>query len=78
MKYLPIGIMAVSLVSGYTLLQSRVANSEDKLVKVESRVDKQSEDFQQLNVSQVQIQSKVDQIYDLSRDLKDAIKELKK
>jgi len=78
MKFLPIGIMAVSLISGYTLLQARVGSTEERVAKVEQENDEQYKAYAQINVSQAQLQSKLDSSYEILRDLKDSIKEMKK
>ena len=77
MKYLPLGIMAVSLVSGYTLLQSRVGNTEDKIKEVKDSVKEVSDEAQDakdeaesLKVLQATQTAKLDSIYELVKDIK--------
>lgn len=70
MKFIPLGIMAVSLVSGYTLLQSRVANSEEKIKAIEVVQTKMSGDTSEIKVSQAKTETKLDAIYEVLKDIK--------
>ena len=78
MKFIPIGVMAVSLVSGYTLLQARVSTAENKISDINKDVETQQTQYYQINVAQVQLQSKLDQSFEILKDLKDSVKEMKK
>ena len=76
-KLIPIGVLAFSFVSGYTLLQSRVGNTEEKVKKHEEILEKQSDDtskvqiqLAEVKVSQKGIEDKVDLIYEAIKDLK--------
>lgn len=70
MKYIPIGVMAVSLISGYTLLQSRVGGAEDKIKDIVSEQKSISEDTGEIKVQQAQVSQKVDLIYEAIKDMK--------
>lgn len=70
MKYMPLAVMAVSLISGYTLLQARVANCEDKLKSYEIVQTKLSNDTSDIKVSEAKVSEKVNLIYEAIKDLK--------
>ena len=70
MKYIPLAVMAVSLVSGYTLLQARVSGAEEKIKGMELMQSKMSQDASEIKVSQAKVETKVDAIYEAIKDLK--------
>lgn len=73
MKFVPLAVMAVSLVSGYTLLQSRVANCEEKIKSYEVVQSKLSSDSTDIKVSQAKTESKVDSMIELLKDIKSKV-----
>lgn len=77
-KYIPIAIMAVSLVSGTLLLKARVGSTEDRATKLEDKVDEQGKEYAQINVSQATLQSKVDSSFEILKEIKDSLKEIKR
>ena len=70
MKYIPIGVMAVSLISGYTLLQAKVTDASNRLDKMDLVQNKLSEDSGEIRVSQAKVEAKMDSIYEAIKDLK--------
>lgn len=69
-KYLPLGIVAVSAISGYSLLTARVSNAEDKLKSYEVTQSKLSNDTNDIKVSQAKTESKVDSMIEILKDIK--------
>lgn len=69
-KLLPIGVMAVSLISGYTLLNARMAQAEEKLKSQEQWLISQTQSLTQSQVSQARIEEKVNAIYEAIKSLK--------
>lgn len=54
MKYLPLAVMAVSLISGYTLLQSRLSNAEEKVKDIEEiKISMARQEVQQDNILEI-------------------------
>lgn len=58
-SYLPLAVMAVSLVSGYTMLQSRVSSAEEKIKDIEG-----------VKLSQAKMEAQLDYIYQAIKDAK--------
>lgn len=78
MKYLPLVLVAFASAGGWFTLKSSNANQDKSIDKLEVQVAEQSKDYAAINVAQATLQSKVDSSYELLKDLKDSIKELKK
>ena len=70
MRYIPIGIMAVSLVSGYTMLKAEASNSSEKIKAMEVVQAKLSADSSEIRVSQAKTEATLDSLYELVKDLK--------
>jgi len=70
MKFIPLGVMAVSLVSGYTLLQSRVSNAEDKLKSYEIVQTKLASDSTDIKISQVKTETQMQAVIEILKDIK--------
>ena len=70
MRYIPIAVMAVSLVSGYTLLQAKVSSAENRIDKMEVVQAKVSADTSDIRVSQAKTEARLDSIYDAIQNLK--------
>lgn len=88
-KLIPIGVLAISSIAGFITLKNDVAAAKEKLKDhsqeiTETKKDlqiannKQSEDVAQIKVSQAQTQQKVDLAYEVLKEIKDSIKDLKK
>ena len=78
MKFIPVAVMAVSLISGYTMLNARVSNAEEKLKEQNAKINTQSSDSAAIQISQARLETKLDQSYEMLRDLKESINGLKK
>jgi len=72
----PIVVVACTGLAGYVTLKGDVANAKDDIKAIKSEQAEDDKDYQQLQIQQTQIQSKVDGSYELLKDLKDAVKEL--
>lgn len=77
MKFWPIVVTVVMVSGSWFTLKAGATEQDKRLSKVEDRVDAQDKAYGQINVSQATLQSKVDSSYELLKDLKDSIKELK-
>jgi len=75
MKYVPIGVMAVSLVSGYTLLQARVSNAEAKNESQDEWLMKQSSSNQELKIATGRMEEKMNGAYAILQELRADMKE---
>ena len=82
MKYIPIVVMAVSLVSGYTLLQVKTSANAEAIENVKEESDAEInklkdsqkaiwQDTTSIKVGQASQTAKLDSIYELVKDLKD-------
>ena len=70
MKFIPLGIMAVSLVSGYTLLKAETANSTEKIKAIEIVQTKLSSDSSEIRVSQARTEAQLSLVLDVLKELK--------
>ena len=69
-KYIPIAIMAVSLVSGFTLLQARVTTAESKIEEVADDAEEAKTETESLKVIQATQTAKLDAIYEVIKDIR--------
>ena len=77
-KLWPIALVAASGLAGYVTLKSDVAGAKDDIKVIEKEQDEADKEYQALQVQQTAIQVRVDQSYELLKDLKDSVKDLKK
>ena len=70
MRFIPLGVMAVSLVSGYTLLQSRMGVCEEKIKNMDIVQSKLSADSGEVRISQARTEEKIEAIVELLKDIK--------
>jgi len=70
MKFVPLGVLAVSAISGYTMLNARVSSAEDKIKSYEVAQTKLTEDSADIRVSQAKSEAKIDSIHELLKDIK--------
>ena len=70
MKYLPIGVLAVSLVAGYVTLQNAQANDSKRIDKMEIVQDTLSKDSAEIRISQAKTETTVQAVYDIVKNLK--------
>ena len=73
MRYIPIAVMAVSLISGYTLLKARVGNCEEKLKSYEVVQSKLASDSTEIKLSQVKTETKVDSMLEILKEIKSKV-----
>ena len=78
MKYLPAGVLAVSFVAGFVTLKNDVSAHADQLKELKVNQEKVSNDTTSIQVSQAQIKAQVENTYEAIKDIKEAIKGLKK
>ena len=70
MKYLPIAVVSVSLITGYVTLQNKVANADEKIKSQAEWLKKQAQDVSDIKVSEARIAEKTDLIYEAIKDLR--------
>jgi len=70
MRYVPLAVLAVSAVSGYTFLQARMSNAEEKLRGYEVVQATLTSDSANIRVSQAKTETKVDSMLELLKDIK--------
>lgn len=70
MKFIPIGVMAVSLVSGYTMLKAEASNSSEKIKAIEVVQATMSRDISDVKVSQARQEATLDAVYEAVKNLK--------
>ena len=68
MKFLPVAVMAVSLISGYTMLNARVSNAEEKLKEQNAKINTQSSDSAAIQVSQARLETKLDNLVEYLKE----------
>ena len=68
MKYIPIAVMAVSLISGYVLLGARVSTAEEKLKEQNAKIITQSSDTTGIQVSQALLETKLDNLVEYLKE----------
>ena len=69
-KFIPIAVMAVSFISGYTLLQADASQSKEKIKAIEVVQTKMSGDISDVKVSQAKTETQIQVIYEIGKDLK--------
>ena len=69
-KFVPIGILAVSMIGGWFTLQTKVQAAEKKIEAIETAQDKLSEDSGEVRVSQARTEEKIEAIVELLKDIK--------
>lgn len=69
LTYIPLGVLAVSIIAGYTNLQAQTATSKDKVAKLEDSIEKVKDENNALEKEvvltkseQVNIEKKVDDV----------------
>ena len=77
MKYWPLAVAVFGMIGFYFNNNSLNAAQDKSINKLEVQVAEQSKDYATINVAQVQLQSKVDSSYELIKDIKDSLKEIK-
>ena len=77
MKYVPLVLIAFAGAGAWFNLNSSNAGQDKSIDKLEAQVEKQSQDYSNINVAQVQLQSKVDQSFTILQDIKDSLKEIR-
>lgn len=70
-KYIPIAVMAVSLISGYTLLKANVSRADEKIESLEAKVAEVDKEQTQMLVGQAEQKIILAQVYELVKDIKD-------
>ena len=70
MKFIPIGVMAVSLVSGYTMLKAEASNSSEKIKAIEVVQATMSRDISDVKVSQAKQEATLEAVYEAVKNLK--------
>ena len=78
MKFVPIGVMAVSLIAGFVTLKNDVANAKDRIEKIEVSQNVLSKDSSEIKISQARVETRLDLINEQTKAIYQAIKELKK
>jgi uncharacterized coiled-coil protein SlyX len=68
MKFVPLVVMAVSLVSGYTMLNARVSNAEEKLREQDAKINTQSSDSAGIQISQARLETKLDNLVEYLKE----------
>lgn len=66
-KFVPLGVMTVSLISGYTMLNAKVSQAEEKIRDLQIVANQVTE----IRVSQGKTETKLDSIVELLKDLKE-------
>ena len=77
MKFWPILVTLVLVTGSWFTLKAGATEQDKRLTKVEDKVDEQEKEYSQINVSQAALQSKVDSMYELTKDIKDSLKDIK-
>ena len=77
MKFWPLLVSLVLITGSWFTLKADAGQQEKRLTKVEEEVEEQSKEYSEINVAQVKLQTKVDSLYELSKDIKETLKELK-
>ena len=70
-KFIPLGVLAIGVLSGYIMLQARVGQAEEKLKSYEMSQQKLTSDTGQIQINQARQEEKLTAIYE-------AIKEIRK
>ena len=71
MKYIPVAVLAVSLITGYVTLQNRVANAEKKIKSSEVEQSKLSADTSDIKVSQARTEEKIGAVLEMLKGMKE-------
>ena len=74
MKYWPVLVAVVGLISGYTLLGARISGAEDRLDKSEAWLGKNVQDTNQIQIAQARMEARQESIYEILKDIKESVK----
>lgn len=71
----PVAVALVTVIGGYYTLNSRVANAEDKLTKIETKQDNSDAAYAKVAIAEATIQAKLENQDETLKDIKALIKE---
>jgi len=73
MKFIPVGVLAVSMIAGYVTLKNDVANAKDNLKAYEIVQAKLTEDSAAVKISQARTETKMEAVLDILKEIKNKV-----
>lgn len=70
LSYVPLAVMAVSLIASYVTTSNKVEAAEAKIEKIEASIAEQSKDTTEIRISVAKTEAQTSQILDYIKDMR--------